>query len=93
VLENKDEKYFIVTDPNLIKEVNKNSILKPLIKQSFVHSDKELIIDGLADIIKIKETIVRLPYNSTFLTILENTINPTIERTRPMILRDAVRRL
>jgi hypothetical protein len=41
----------------------------------------------------MEKTVIRLPYNSTFLTILENTINPKIERTRPMILRDAVRRL
>jgi hypothetical protein len=41
----------------------------------------------------MEKTVIRLPYNSTFLTILENTINPEIERTRPMILRDAVRRL
>lgn len=87
------KKYFIVTDPELAKTLSNDGYYKPYFKQSFVHSDKELIIDGLDNVIKIKETIVRLPYNSTFLTILENTINPTIERTRPMILRDAVRRL
>ena len=87
------KKYFIVTDPELATTLSNDGYYKPYFKQSFVHSDKELIIDGLDNVIKIKETIVRLPYNSTFLTILENTINRAIERTRPMILRDAVRRL
>lgn len=84
-------KYVIVTDPRLFKNIITGVGLSQYVKKAFTHSETELSNDGLAKL--IENFVVRLPFNSNFLTILENTFDKKIKRTRPIILQDAVRKL
>jgi hypothetical protein len=87
------DKYVIITDPELAAVAKQHTDFRDDFRQSFVHSESEFINDGLASI--LSDTVVRLPYNSTFLTILENTINKEedVYYKRPMLLQDAMRKL
>ena len=84
-------KYVIITDPRLFKSVVTGIGLSQYVKKAFTHSEQELSNDGLAKL--IENFTIRLPFNSNFLTILENTFSKTIQRVRPIILQDAVRKL
>lgn len=84
-------KRLIITDAKLAADVKNHGYYRDYFARSFIHSERELIDSGIGSV--INDTIVRLNYNATFATILENTINSKIERTRPIILRDAIRTL
>ena len=86
-----ENKRLIITDAALAEDVKNHGYYKELFAKSFIHSERELVDSNIGS--TIEGTIVRLPYNATFATILENTINPKIERTRPIILKDAIRTL
>jgi hypothetical protein len=87
------DKYVIITDPELAAIAKQHIDFRDDFRQSFIHSESEFIGDKLASI--LNDTAVRLPYNSTFLTILENTINKEedVYYKRPMLLQDAMRKL
>jgi len=86
-------KYIIITDPKLAAFAKQHLNFRDDFRQSFIHSESEFIADKVASI--LNDTAVRLPYNSTFLTILENTINKEedVYYKRPMLLQDAMRKL
>jgi hypothetical protein len=84
-----NEKLIIVTDPQLAAYVKEN--YGEYFKQSFIHSEREFVNSKIGDI--LENTIVRLPHNATFITIIENTIEPDTQHVRPMILQDAIRTL
>lgn len=86
-------KYMIITDPKLATFAKQHLDFRGDFRQSFIHSESEFIADKIASV--LNDTVVRLPYNSTFLTILENTINKEsdVYYKRPMLLQDAMRKL
>jgi hypothetical protein len=82
------QQYVIITDPDLLAEANNRYD----ITSGFVHSETELLSSSIKSI-EILSKLVHLPYNSNFLTVLENTATPSIRRIRPLLLRDSIRRL
>lgn len=89
-IENADltQQYVIITDPNLLMKANNRYD----ITSGFVHSETELLSSDIKSI-EILSKLIHLPYNSNFLTVLENTATPSIRRIRPLLLRDSIRRL
>jgi hypothetical protein len=80
-----------VTDPKLAAHLKQHLTIGVHFKQSFIHSESEFIESRMADI--LKDTVERLPHNATFLTIMENTIDTDVSYKRPILLRDAMRKL
>ena len=83
-------KCLIVTDPKLAEICWTNIKLKPYKRKGFVHSVVEFNQNYFEN---IKDDIIQLPRDFTFTTILENTLDSSIEWKRPLILQDAIRRL
>lgn len=83
----------IVTDPNLAELCWTNQHLKRHAKKGYVHNISEFNASPRLISIVNDMNIVQLPNNFSFITVLENTINPKIMWKRPLILQDSIRRL
>jgi hypothetical protein len=75
---NSEENYkcIIITDPSLAAYCFANKHLKKYFKKGYVHNMVEF--NENSDLINIADVIVQLPNNFTFITVLENTLNPKI---------------